>query len=197
MIDRWLRDARRRRWFEQAREGDERAFVRLYAELYPVVVAFVGRRLRATHEVEEVVSSTFHAFVERLDAFDAHRGTVTTWILVLARSHLVDHIRARRTTVDVHDLADVLADAEIGPEGRLVEEERRRRVGALVRALPEDTRELLVLRYGDGLTHRAIAAVVKADERSVRQRISRAVRELRASASDRNDPTTEIKPCAS
>ena len=46
--------------------------------------------------------------------------------------------------------------------------------------LPAETRELLMLRFGDGLRFTEIAQVMGLGEAAVRQRTSRAVRELRA-----------------
>jgi len=47
--------------------------------------------------------------------------------------------------------------------------------------LPEGTRELLALRFADGLRWAEIAAVLGESEPALRQRSSRALRELRES----------------
>jgi RNA polymerase sigma-70 factor (ECF subfamily) len=49
----------------------------------------------------------------------------------------------------------------------------------VVAALPPESRQLLELRFGDGLRHAEIAALTGAREAAVKQRLSRLLRSLR------------------
>ena len=50
---------------------------------------------------------------------------------------------------------------------------------AQIEALPSEDRELIALRYADGLRHGEIAQLLGISEAAVRQRVSRALRGLR------------------
>lgn len=195
MTLRLLRDARFSHLAARAREGDERAFERLYGELYPLVVGFVTRRIKDVHGAEEVVASTFHSLVERLGDFEKGRGSLVTWTLCIARTKVIDHARARRKVALMDETAEALADLADGPLECLLEQERLRLAARAFDELAPAVKELLLLRYGDNLSHREIAAVVGADEAAVRQRLSRAVRQLRARLE--NDGGLETEPCES
>ncbi len=69
-----------------------------------------------------------------------------------------------------------------GPDAleRLERDERLRALARVLEALPAPTRELIELRFGDGLKHAEIAALQGVSEAAVKQRTSRALRELRA-----------------
>jgi RNA polymerase sigma-70 factor, ECF subfamily len=67
---------------------------------------------------------------------------------------------------------DLLAD--------LLAREQRDQLADVLASLAPDLRELLALRYADGLSHAEIAGVLGLREAAVKQRVSRAVRDLRA-----------------
>jgi RNA polymerase sigma-70 factor (ECF subfamily) len=67
----------------------------------------------------------------------------------------------------------------------LIARERVELLAELVRELPPDVREIFALRYADGLRHREIAEVCGLSVAAVKQRVSRARRELKARLRDR------------
>ncbi|HEY8379575.1 MAG TPA: sigma-70 family RNA polymerase sigma factor [Nannocystis sp.] len=174
-----LRDELHARRLARAREGDAAAFRALYRDLYPEVARFVARRIRGRADAEDLTARVFVAFVEKLDQYDRTRGSVRAWLFAFARNAVIDHLRAVRPSASP-EVLDLLPGDGPGPEGGLLQQEERGRLAALVRELPPETRELLALRFGDGLRHREIAAVLGLQEATVKQRVSRAVRDLRA-----------------
>lgn len=181
-----MRDARQRLLLELARRGSEEAFRRLYAELYDPVCRYVGARVRGADEAEDLVAVVFARLVEGLGGFDAARGPVTAWVLGMARHAVVDHHRrraafggARRAESLTDDLHDVLAADLPDALGTLVRDEEVRAVRAWVRRQDPEVRELLDLRFGQGLTSREAAQVMGLTPAAVRKRCERALRQMR------------------
>lgn len=174
-----LRDELHARRLARARDGDGEAFRALYRDLYPDVVRFVARRVPARADAEDLAARVFVAFVERLGDYDRARGSVRGWLLTFARNAVIDHLRKARATA-APELLDLLPSDAVGPEGGLLQREQLDQLAALVRELPADTRELLALRFADGLRHREIADVLGLQEAAVKQRVSRVLRDLRA-----------------
>ena len=121
----------------------------------------------------------FFTLVERLTDFDPRRGSVRAWVLRIARNAVIDHVRARRPHLDVDALGDLLP-GDGDPLRDLLERERLGDLAARVAELPPEIREMLALRHGDGLRHREIAELLGLSEAAVKQRMSRALRALRA-----------------
>lgn len=163
---------------ERSKRGDRDAFRSLYLALYDPVARFVGRRIASQADAEDLVSRVFFKLLDRLGEFDARRGSARMFVLSIARNAVIDHLRTRRDAVPVEDLGGVLADEAGTPLDALVREEELREVRALLLELPEETREMLALRYGDGLKHREIAEILGLDVAAVKQRFSRALRGL-------------------
>ena len=180
-------DARLTRLLGRAKDGDRDAFRAAYRALYPRVSAYVARRTAGRDETEEVVARTFHRLLEKLQSFDPARGEAVAFALSIARNLLIDDARARRPSVDLDALdpaaSPALTEARTPLTELLVAEEVRELQRRLA-ALPAEARELISLRYGDGLSHRQIADLMSLTEDAVKQRFSRLLRELRTPEAD-------------
>jgi RNA polymerase sigma-70 factor (ECF subfamily) len=174
-----LRDRLLARRALAARAGDEAAMRALYRELHPEIARFVGRRVRSRADAEDLVSRVFFTLVERLDDFDPKRGNLRGWLFRIARNAIIDHFRKQRPTVAFDGLGELVPADVDDPLSELLERERLGHVLRQLEAQPTETRELLALRYADGLRHKEIAAITGLSESAVKQRVSRAVRELR------------------
>jgi RNA polymerase sigma-70 factor (ECF subfamily) len=185
-LKRRLRDGRHGLWLRLARRGNEDAFRRLYGELYGPVAGYVAARTGNVHDAEDLTSTVFHRFLERLDRFETNRGSVMTWILAMARNAVIDHHRrldahgaARRQSLPVEELADVLAGDGIDPLGSLIRDENLRLIRQLLRRESDEVREMFALRFGQGLRVREVAAVMNLGEDAVKQRFARTLKKIR------------------
>ena len=165
---------------EAARRGDRGAFLALYRDLYPLVAGFVGRRICHRQDAEDVIAIVFNKFLERLGSYDAARGTVRMFAVAIARTAVIDHVRAVRDDLPVDELSGVLADSAETPLEALLRDERTQALRGALLELSAASREVLILRYGDGLKHGEIAALLGLRPDAVKQRASRALRELEA-----------------
>jgi RNA polymerase sigma-70 factor, ECF subfamily len=181
-----LRDRRMHRLVERSRAGDARAFRRLYRELYPAIEAYVERRVGGLADAEDLVARTFEKFVAGLDRYDPSRGSARMWCFAIARNLIIDH---HRSSTRLHPTDPAILDRDPGRPGdgpldRLLRDEHTAQLLALIQALPADRRELLALRFGEGLSTREIAELLGLGEAAVRQRLSRICRDLERRASE-------------
>lgn len=174
-----LRDAWLSRLVVRAQRGDREAFQDLYRALYEPVSRYIRRRVPSAADAEDLVGQVFFRLLESLDRVEPRRGSVLAYALSMARNALVDNARGRVGMVP-EEAAAALPDLGVGPLERLMEEENVERVRSELARLPAETREMLMLRFGDGLRFAEVAQVLGLSEAAVRQRTSRAVRELRA-----------------
>ena len=82
------------------------------------------------------------------------------WLIRIARNALIDHLRAQRQTVGETALEGLV---EHGPDPlqKVLDGERMRHLGQLLDACSVEERQLIALRYGDGLRHRAISGAAR------------------------------------
>jgi RNA polymerase sigma factor (sigma-70 family) len=148
-------------------------FERHHAGLFDFFCRTLGDRSSAEDLVQEV-------FIRILKYRRTYRdeGRFQTWMFHIARNVRTDHVRKRRPDQLTARLPEPAADAAHAAAVEAAQDIERLRQ-ALMR-LPHDRRELIVLARYRGLSHDEIAAVLRVDAGTVRVRLHRALKELRA-----------------
>ena len=141
----------------------------------PVVWAAAARVLPQPEDVRECVNDTFTEFYFKQDAFDPGKGTLKSWLALLARRRAIDRLRAAKTGGEAQPLDESLpAPSGLTPEDRLALQE------ALARLSPEEA-ELIRLQYFEGYTPKEIADRLGLPYETVKKRRQRALARLRKS----------------
>ena len=166
----------------KVQEGDKRAFDLLVLKYQHKVHAIVGRFVRDTDEVADVVQE---ACIKAYRALPKFRGESQfyTWLYRIAvntaKNYLVS--RSRRppgSDVDIDD-AEYYSGSEylkdLGtPENQLFRDELESVIVKSIAELPEDLRTAVTLREYEGLSYEEIAEIMECPVGTVRSRIFRA-----------------------
>jgi len=149
-----------------ARRGDREAFGELYRRFHRAVHGVVLSRV-PYGDAADLVQETFAVALERLPQL-ADAAAFPGWLMSIARNKAIDHMRAKKPT---DELVDVAVPAPRSAEIAEV-------LGAM-RALPEAYRETLILRLVEGLTGPEIADQTGLSPGSVRVNLHRGMKLLR------------------
>jgi RNA polymerase sigma-70 factor (ECF subfamily) len=160
--------------------GDEGALAAFYDHWVPQVYSLVAQLLRDADEAEDVVEETFWQVWQRAASYDPARGTVRTWVLTIARTRALDHLRARQRRPEPVVLEELVpagddADPSLDAESR----ERRQLVMDALAALPAEQRRALELAYFGGFTQTEIAERLAEPLGTVKTRMRLGMRKLR------------------
>ena len=142
------------------------------------MLALARRILGNQADAEDLVHDVFIEAWRHAADYDAERGTVKAWLVLRTRSRAVDIRRsAARTMVDYdsRELARLCGwseDAALAPD--------RQRVRQLLRSLPKEQSDVLLLGYFEGLSSTEIAERISAPVGTVKSRIAAALSRLRA-----------------
>jgi RNA polymerase sigma-70 factor (ECF subfamily) len=177
--------------------GDEAAFMTLYDRHATLLFGASFRFLRDRDAAAEVVQETFLAAWQRASQFDAARGTISGWLLGIARNRALDRLRAegrRPRSVgsggfDSSSLEAGIARDGVAPEADEPEATAGRRwLRALLRTslagMRTEEREVLVLAYDRDLSQAEIADRLGLPIGTVKSRTRRALARLRAVLAD-------------
>ena len=158
-----------------AKEADWDA---LFAEQLPRIYNFFRYRVGHGPVAEDLTSLTFEkAWVARR-RYRRDLARFSTWMTAIARNVAVDHWRKQREHVPLDDAVHVHGGER--PDEWVERRDEEERLNALLARLPDRERELVALKYGAGLTNRAIARQVGLSESNVGTILHRTVQELRA-----------------
>lgn len=175
-------DAAWRGYVGRMAAGDQSGLAALYDESSRLVYSMVLRIVRRTEDAEEVTLDVFTQVWKTAASYDASRGSVAAWLVMLARSRAIDRIRARASRDENElPLPDVFdpPTTRPTPERETQEAQRRRRVVAALSTLSADQRELLQLAFFAGLTHSELAARLNQPLGTVKTRIRTGMMKLR------------------
>jgi RNA polymerase sigma-70 factor (ECF subfamily) len=162
----------------RAAQADRAAFGSLYRRYLERVYGYAFYLLGDHHDAEDATERTFLAALGAIDRFRDEGSTFRSWLFTIAHNQIANALRsrARRPTAPLDGVPEPVADADPGREAGAAEDARR--VRRALAELSEDRRQVVVLRFVDGLSAREIGAVLGRSEGAVRVLQHRALREL-------------------
>jgi len=173
-----------------ARAGDRTAIGRFYDTHVDGLYAFVFYRVgRDAALAEDVVQETFAIALSRTADYDADRGSLGTWLTILSRNVIRDHLRAHQRTdqlqatwerIDATLAQTFAAMAERPLPGEVLERaETRDLVHMAVANLPEQYRTALNRKYVDGESLETLAGELGISVDATKSLLARARRAFR------------------
>ena len=143
---------------EGLRRGDPDALTEIHRTYGRAVLGYLRGAVRDPAAAEDVHQEVFLEVWRRGPSFDPSRGSLGGWIMLIARSRAIDHLR-RRVPEPVDPAGPGGAavrhaeDLESSPD-TLIE---RWRMAVLVARLPDEEARMLRMRFHDGLSQAEIA----------------------------------------
>ena len=165
--------------------GDEAALERLYRRFAPAVFRSARRKLCNARLAEDVVQHVFLLLWDHPERFDAGRGSLRSYLLMLAHCHSVDLIRsesARRHRETIDGMAVV--DAGHDPEAALLGSHEIHALRRAIDMLSDREREAIELAFFEGYTYREVANLLDEPEGTVKSRIRLGLNRLRSALVD-------------
>lgn len=161
--------------------GDVAAFERLYSRHRGRLFRFLLRQARDTTLAEEIFQDVWQRVVAARKSWTPD-AAFSTWLFRIAHNRLNDHWRAQKhrpaTPDDADERAARVPDPHT-PERTLSEFEQRRRLQLALDELPDDQREVLVLRLEQELTLEEIGSITGVGRETVKSRLRYAMDKLR------------------
>lgn len=162
----------------RAAQADRAAFATLYRRYLDPIYGYCFYLLGDHHDAEDATERTFLAAMSALDRFRDTGSTFRSWLFRIAHNQLANALRSRRRHRSASlDLVPERVAAE-DPARLAGEAEDARRLQRAVSRLSGDRRQVVVLRFVEGLATHEIADVLDRSEGAVRVLQHRALRDL-------------------
>jgi RNA polymerase sigma-70 factor, ECF subfamily len=174
-------------WEELVRgcaKGDQAALSALYDQTSSLVYGVALRVLSNPADAEEITIDVFNQVWRTAGNFENTRGSVTAWLIMLARSRAIDRIRSRATRIRVEaPLVDMstVPDSAHTPEAVTEAGQRHARVRQAMAGLPQEQRTVVELAFFSGLSHAELADRLQLPLGTVKTRIRSSMMKLRES----------------
>jgi RNA polymerase sigma-70 factor (ECF subfamily) len=149
----------------------------LYREQLPKVYNFFRYRVGDGPVAEDLTAATFEKAWRGRRQYRSDLGAFSTWLFTIARNVATDHFRRQRPVLPL-EKAPPQADPASTEATVAARSDIARLSDLLAEVRPRD-RELIALKYGAGMTNRAIAEQTGLGESNVGTILHRAVKRLR------------------
>lgn len=167
--------------------GDDRALGEIYDQHSALVHGLARRVTGDEYLAQDVTQEVFAYLWETPERVDLERGSLRTFLAMVAHRRAVDEVRRRARRVRV-ETSGVPEPAVAGPEGEVVaaltEGWRDERLAAGLDALPVEQRTALELAYYGGLTYKQVAQRLGVPEGTAKSRLRSGMLRLRTFLGD-------------
>jgi RNA polymerase sigma-70 factor (ECF subfamily) len=176
----------------RAAQGDRAAFAILYRRYVDRVYGYAFYLLGDHHDAEDATERTFLAALAAIEGFRDTGASFRSWLFRIAHNQVANALRSRGRRRD--DSLDRVLEpvSSTDPAAEVTAADDARHVRAALATLADDRRQVLILRFVDGLSAREIADVLGRSEGAVRVLQHRALRDLAERLAATDDPQPAV-----
>ncbi len=180
-------------------KGDVRAFELLLGRHRRPVFNFILRYVGDRAQAEDLLQDVFLRVIKSVASYE-RQAKFTTWLYTIARNLCVDaarrgkHRKAASLDAPVNHgdeegaaLIDFVAGEGAGADRQAIGRELQVRMRAAIEALPDEQREIFLLREVNDLQFNEIAQIVGVPENTVKSRMRYALEKLREALEEYRD----------
>ncbi len=166
-----------------AAKGDAVAYGRIVSGCQGMVTSIALSIVRDVAASEDIAQDVFIKAWQNLRKL-GNPASFLPWLRQITRNLARDHLRAQYYRAnppgDIEAVIASVADPGLSPDDALAEGQEARIAAGVIDALPEESREVLLLYYREGQSSRQVAALLGMQDAAVRKRLSRARADIRA-----------------
>lgn len=179
-------------------QGDRAAFSLLVRRHQTALFNFALRQVRVPQVAEDVVQEAFVRVVSKADDFK-HEARFTTWVYTITRNLCIDQLRKRalrkHPSLDESrgeegegpTLGEQTADPRASVEREATGTELKERIALAVDKLPDEQREVFLMREIANLPFKEIAEITGVPENTVKSRMRYALERLQEALAEYED----------
>ena len=182
-------------------EGDNTAYEFLQKKYKNLIYSLVKKMIKNDSDVEDLVQETFIKAYKALDKFKFNYS-FSAWIYRIASNNTIDFLRKRR--FDTFSIDKPIGNAEdenyfeiednsYSPDADLISEQKADIITAAINTLPENYREIILLRHEEELDYKAIAEQLDLPLGTVKAHLFRARKLLYEELKDKYNLLNNIK----
>lgn len=167
---------------ERMMTGDESALSTIYDRYSAMLFGMLTRILDDRQAAEEVLQDLFLQLWRNAGQFDASRGALPAWLMVIGRNRAISRLRGRRDRELLEEQEGDFANTFVSSqniEDEAARSELAQSLKAALGKLPAEQRQSLELAYFQGMTQSEIATKTGAPLGTVKTRMRTAMQSLR------------------
>ena len=164
---------------EQAKT-DPAAFGILYESYVNKIYNYIYYRVGNQHDAEDLTARTFHRALDHIERYVNKGAPFSAWLYRIAHNLVANWHRdqSRRKIISLEDIK-LRARRRDGPVEAAERKEERDQLLAIIRRLPPDRQQLLILKFTEGMSNAEIGKVMGRSEGAIKSLYHRTLLSLR------------------
>ena len=160
-------------------QADSQAFAPLYDRYFERIYAFILLQTHNQQITEDVVANVFEKALRHIGRYQWQGVSFGAWLYRIAHNELVSYQRRQKLLSPLTTLVDTLRSDGRSPEQAVEQEFELKRLQQALTMIPANDREIIILRFLQGLTGEEVAHVLGCSRQAVYLRLHRALKKLR------------------
>jgi len=161
--------------------GNQEAVDCFYRQYQKPLLSFVQKRSQTVSDAQDIVQEAFISALNSLPNFK-FQSPLFSWLCAIARHETADFYRRKKIKTVLFSrlpILEQLASQALGPEGKVLKQELKKEIVAVLQQLSEGYSKILRLKYIEGLPVKDIARRLKTTAKAVESRLTRARRRFK------------------
>jgi RNA polymerase sigma-70 factor (ECF subfamily) len=170
-----------------ASQGDRDAFGQLYERYVERIFNYVYYRTGNTHDAEDLTARVFQRAMNHIQKYTDRGVPFSAWLYRIAHNLVANwhRDRSRKQEIPLDDLPILPARGD-HPEKNLVRSQEQDSLLRMIRKLPAERQNLLILKFVEDMSNAEIGAIMGRSEGAVKSLYHRTLLALRDQLEDRN-----------
>lgn len=162
------------------RDGHAEAFTEIYNRYKGILFVHAFKRLDDRFLAEDVLHDLFAAIWATRSELHIHSGNLSGYLYTAIRNRILN-IYARSSTAECYltSIADSMEKGVPDTDHRVRESQLRQLIEKEISLLPEKMKEVFILSRTQHLSHKEIAGQLGVSEKTVKNHINHALKQLR------------------
>ncbi len=170
---------------KQAAQGSEEAFGLLYETYVDRIFNYIYYRTSNIHDAEDLTARVFQRAMKHIANYQDRGVPFSAWLYRIAHNLVANWHRDRSRKKEVSITEKMVLPAKYEhPETTMMRTEKQDALLRLIRTLPPDRQQLLILKFVEGYSNTEIGEIMNRSEGAVKSLYHRTLLALRDQVDD-------------
>lgn len=164
----------------RAASGDSEAFGELYSTYLDRIYIYVFHQVKDKTTAEDITEDVFIKGWNSIKSCKGREQTFLPWLFRIAHNHIIDIYRRKQKELSLETAVEIETVADISDDTLAVEKKQeQQQLLKEIAGLPPNQRQVIILKFIEGLDNREIGQVMNKKEGAIRVMQMRALATLR------------------
>ncbi len=174
---------------EAVLSGQRQLYAKIQKKYNRMVTSVIRRVVRNELDIQDLVQETYIKAYQALASYDK-KYSFSSWLMKIATNHAIDFLRKRKLETvsimnqsndsDEDDYIIQIPDTNLLPDQSLTQKELSETINKIISSLPENFRQIIILRFQQELDYNEIAEQLKIPLGTVKATLFRAKKMISA-----------------